>query len=80
MMIGTYRVFKSDNPEWTRDYVCDEYQCNAHPRACLFCDLCTDVIFDFTHGPYMFICTESHDTEKGMNGNCEHFKEDQLNE
>ena len=71
-------VFKSDNPKWTREYECEEYKCYAHPRACLFCDLCTDVIFDYTNGPYMFICVKSHDTDKGMNGNCEHFKEDEL--
>ena len=75
-MINVYAVFKSDNPEWTREYVCEKYKCYVHPRACLFCDHCTDIFFDYDNGPYMFICEGSHDTEKGMNGNCEHFKEE----
>ena len=36
------------------------------------------IIIETKTGPHMFICAEFHDTEKGVNGNCEHFKEEEL--
>ena len=48
-------------------YVCDE-------KCCLFCDHCTDVFYD-SDGPYLLICDIAKDTEIGMQGICEHFKE-----
>ena len=67
--------FKSDNPSWTREYECDYYKCNVHPKSCLFCIQCEDVFFDYTHGPYMFICNKGQDTDMGMNGKCKLFEE-----
>lgn len=72
--------FKCDNPERTREYECDEYTCNAHPRSCLFCKNCSDVWFDYTHGPYMIFCDEHPEddpefTSKGMKGKCKKFEE-----
>ena len=37
----------------------------------------TMIIIETKTVPHMFICAEFHDTEKGMNGNCEHFKEEE---
>ena len=39
-------------------------------RSCLFCKNCQDFFWDYTHGPYMFICDMDADTNKGYNGNC----------
>lgn len=43
-------------------------------KDCIFCDHCTDVWWDYTHGPYMFFC-EKHD--KCIHGNCPDFKEEE---
>lgn len=69
-------TFQSNNPEWTRTYECDEYKCKAHPRSCFFCDHCSDIVYDYTHGPYMFgcMCMEAS-TEEGIEGKCKHFIE-----
>ena len=38
---------------------------------CAFCEYCTDIFFDYTNGPYMFICELCEiDYEK-----CNSFKE-----
>ncbi|MBQ1297096.1 MAG: hypothetical protein IIY21_23835 [Clostridiales bacterium] len=46
----------------------------ALPNSCLFCWNCTDIFYDFTNGPYMFICREDGDTINGMCGKCKSFK------
>ena len=76
---------KNDKPEfgsiyegWTREYECEEYKCHAHPRSCLFCDHCTDVFFDYTAGPWGFVCDISGDTDAGMFGKCENFMEEKI--
>lgn len=28
---------------------------------CVFCKHCTDIYFDFTHGPYMCFCEKLHE-------------------
>lgn len=28
----------------------------AHKKSCLFCKHLTDIFYDYTNGPYMFIC------------------------
>ena len=28
----------------------------AHKKSCLFCSHCSDVVWDFTNGPYMITC------------------------
>ncbi len=64
--------------EWQcmREYKCEFYRVMAPVRSCLFCEHCTDVIFDYTHGPYMFTCVADCDTGIGMNGACESFSEE----
>ena len=38
-------------------YHCDNGNCYTGPqRSCLFCKHCTDLFWDYTHGPYMFYC------------------------
>lgn len=44
-------------------------------NGCLFCDHCTDVFYDFTHGPYMEICGLGLNTQEGMAGKCRNFSE-----
>lgn len=34
----------------------------SHERSCFFCKHCTDIFYDYTHGPYMFYC------ELGLDG------------
>lgn len=49
----------------------------APDNCCLFCDQCSDIWWDYTHGPYMFFCDIGKDTSKGAHGECEFFlKED----
>ena len=31
------------------------YSVEAHPRSCFFCDHLTDIFWDYTNGPYLFI-------------------------
>lgn len=53
-----------------RDYLVVE-------KGCIFCDHCTDIFFDPVHGPYMENCSIGLNTQVGMAGLCNHFKEDQ---
>jgi hypothetical protein len=59
-----------------RRYECDFYTVMAPDRSCLFCDRCTDVFWDFTHGPYMFVCSAGADTSFGVRGDCPSFSEE----
>lgn len=36
-------------------YSCEYYECDAPDNCCLFCRHCTDVFWDYTHGPYLFL-------------------------
>lgn len=51
----------------------------AHPKACFFCDHCTDIFYD-SRGPYGIACdvidADEFDFETGLLGKCEKFKED----
>lgn len=49
-------------------------------KSCVFCKNCTDVFWDYTNGPYAFICEkdkkyEKELIEKGYIGECEEFEE-----
>ena len=59
-----------------RKYECEYYTVMAPPTCCLFCDHCTDVFWDFSVGPYMFLCDLGMNTGKGARGECAGFKED----
>lgn len=56
-----------------RKYECEYYSLMAPERCCLFCVSCTDVFFDYTNGPYMFMCERDGDTDEGMKGTCRLF-------
>lgn len=59
-----------------REYKCGPLTVIAPSRACLFCDRCSDVFWDYTHGPYMFFCDAGMDTSVGAEGRCEGFVEE----
>ena len=48
------------------------------PKACMFCDHCTDVWWDYTNGPYMVSCDLKLDPNEsgGYEGKCEQFIEE----
>lgn len=64
---------------FTERYECDDYACMAHPNGCFFCEHLDDVFWDYTHGPYMFICEQGEEdmTPKGLLGQCQHFKREE---
>lgn len=49
----------------------------ARYNSCLFCSRCSDVFYDYTHGPYLFICEDGLDTEDGIRGMCLGWKNDE---
>lgn len=57
-------------------YECECYSVMAHERSCLFCVHCTDVFWDYTNGPYAFICDIDGDPSVGMGGECVWFDEE----
>ena len=63
----------ANESEFTREYKCEYYSLKAHPRSCFFCDNCPDIFFDYTNGPYMFMCIKEADTEAGLLGKCNQF-------
>ena len=62
-----------------RKYECEYYSLSAPATSCFFCDHCTDIFFDFSHGPYMFFCELDEDVDVGLSGKCKTFKEDGAN-
>lgn len=48
----------------------------APEKSCCFCKHCTDIFYDFTHGPYLFMCDENHDTETAFENKCDYFEEE----
>ena len=48
----------------------DGYTIIAHPKSCFFCKHCVEILFDFTNGPYMFVCDKEKDTNSGLKGEC----------
>lgn len=69
--------------ELTRVYKSENFTIRARPNSCFFCDHLTDIFWDYTNGPYMFICenkkmadgNDEDPIEKGMLGLCEDFAE-----
>ena len=53
-----------------KEYKCEYYSVQAAENSCFFCQHCTDIFFDYTNGPYMFLCDEDADTRKGCDGQC----------
>lgn len=44
-------------------------------QVCLICEYCSDVFYDATNGPYLFICDKGLDCDES----CIHFKVDKEN-
>lgn len=59
-----------------RVYECEYYKVVVPDASCLFCSHCSDVFWDFAHGPYMFFCDAGADTEEGIRGRCNSFNEE----
>ena len=57
----------------TREFRCGPIVVEAPERCCLFCGLCTDVLWDCTHGPYMVMCWVGGDIVAGLSGECGSF-------
>jgi len=52
----------------------------APDKSCCFCKHCTDIFYDFTHGPYLFMCEMDRDAEKAFENKCANFEEEKLND
>lgn len=62
-----------------KEFKGEGYTVLAHPRSCFFCRHCTDIFYDYTNGPYMFICdidSTSAQIESGLRGECGDFEEE----
>lgn len=66
---------KGLNKEDERTYKGEWFTLTAHKHSCPFCLHCTDILFDFTNGPYMFFCLK--DAEQGgvLQNGCKEFKD-----
>ena len=50
----------------TKEFKCENGKTYLLPENhCAFCEHCADVFYDYTNGPYMFLC----------NANCVDYKE-----
>ena len=78
-MEGTDHLAERFGADNLRVYHGSDYQVRAHKRSCFFCQRCTDIFWDYTHGPYMFVCAIDEDGEmvweKGLQGTCDGFIE-----
>ena len=55
-----------------KEFKCENGKVYLLPeKHCAFCEHCTDLLFDYTNGPYLFICNLGKEYE-----NCDSFKED----
>ena len=60
-----------------KTYECEYYKVIAHEHSCFFCKYCTDIWWDYTNGPYMWLCTKEMDTElEYFRTGCPEFEED----
>ena len=64
--------------EHTRIFHGPGYTVTAHPKSGFFCQHLTDIFYDYTHGPYMFVCNcrVEVDIETCMTGECPDFVEE----
>lgn len=59
--------------EETKIFTCENgRRYRAPANHCLFCEHCTDIVYDYTHGPYMFCCELNEADYK----TCGKFKEE----
>lgn len=59
------------------DYACSNGAIYKIPATCcLCCSHCIDILYDYEHGPYTWICELDKDTVIGGAGYCQHFEEE----
>lgn len=57
----------------TKKFKCADGKTYKFPvKHCAFCDHCTDIFFDYTNGPYMFLCENNHEDFR----TCKSFKKE----
>lgn len=56
-----------------KEFKGEGYTVMAHPQSCFFCKHCAEILYDFTNGPYMFICDKEKDVDNGLKGRCGEF-------
>lgn len=57
-------------------FKCDDgYKYKCLPGSCLICKNCSDVLWDYTHGPYCVICALDKFNERSGT-ECKYFKLD----
>ena len=44
---------------------------------CVFCEHCTDIFYDYTNGPYMFICDIGKEYD-AKNFECKYFEAERM--
>lgn len=60
-----------------KTYECEYYKVTAHKNSCFFCKRCTDIWWDYTNGPYMWLCTKEVDVEaEFFRTGCQEFEEE----
>ena len=47
----------------------------AKENSCIFCAHCTDIFWDYTNGPYMFICDADRTLKTDLKENASILKE-----
>ena len=70
------RVMQPCTAEYTIHDIIGDIVYKVPERSCGMCEHCTDVFWDFTHGPYMFYCEKQTDVYEagGPYGNCDDFE------
>ena len=48
----------------------------AHKKSCFFCKHLSDIIYDYTNGPYGFCCEKKCYCKKAIYGKCKNFEEE----
>lgn len=51
------------------------YRVITKKNTCFFCDHLTDIFWDYSNGPYMFVCDIDEEINDGLAGNCVKFEE-----
>ena len=64
---------KSEIPDGYKPYVCGNRRYWLPPDNCVFCEHCTDIFWDYTHGMYTYFCELDYNNEKMT---CGFFKEE----
>ena len=60
--------------EWLFDNGVATHRYLTPEKFCAYCKHCSDIIWDFSNGPYLFMCDKDFDYDEDCNG--EYFEED----